>query len=291
MVRIHLPPAASRLRTALPRRRRATCRAQPTRLSELDLPLDWTEQHKLLESAGSALLSQKQTLLGCRRKPRQPLRSVFVHEQPSARPKVCCILEQSHLCRREAIARGLVRHRIDDADQRLALWNVVKNFRWLRQPFGTVCRHQVLDFAPGRAGELESHVRSLSRLRARVQPVHVMPEDGCSIVRIECLVSDVGDQGHLVRRENTMGGYSRLEGPSTDRASQQVETVLVSGDRLPLFLQALAAGAAVSNGMTASRLRPATSSAPGTCCRAIRARRFGSTRARRGIETSMRSPP
>jgi hypothetical protein len=99
--------------------------------------------------AGSALLSQKQTLLGCRRKPRQPLRSVFVHEQPSARPKVCCILEQSHLCRREAIARGLVRHRIDDADQRLALWNVVKNFRWLRQPFGTVCRHQVLDFAPG----------------------------------------------------------------------------------------------------------------------------------------------
>ena len=45
-----------------------------------------------------------------------------------------------------------------------------------------------------------------------------MPEDGCSIVRIECLVSEVGDQGHLVRRENTMGGYSRLEGPSTDRA-------------------------------------------------------------------------
>jgi hypothetical protein len=48
--------------------------------------------------------------------------------------------------------------------------------------------------------------------------VHVIPEDGCSIVRIECLVSEVGDQGHLVRRENTMGGYSRLEGPSTDRA-------------------------------------------------------------------------
>ena len=45
-----------------------------------------------------------------------------------------------------------------------------------------------------------------------------MPEDGCSIVRIECLVSEVGDQGHLVRRENTMGGYSGLEGPSTDRA-------------------------------------------------------------------------
>ena len=48
--------------------------------------------------------------------------------------------------------------------------------------------------------------------------MHVIPEDGCSIVRIECLVSEVGDQGHLVRRENTMGGYSRLEGPSTDRA-------------------------------------------------------------------------
>src|SRR5437016_6151431 len=31
--------------------------------------------------------------------------------------------------------------------------------------------------------------------------------------------------------------------------------------------------------------------APGTCCRARRARRFGSTRARRGIATSTRSPP
>src|SRR6267143_642966 len=38
-------------------------------------------------------------------------------------------------------------------------------------------------------------------------------------------------------------------------------------------------------------LRPATSSAPGTCCRARRARRFGSTRARLRIATSMRSPP
>src|SRR5882724_1220936 len=36
---------------------------------------------------------------------------------------------------------------------------------------------------------------------------------------------------------------------------------------------------------------PEPSSAPGTCCRARRARRFGSTRARLGIATSMRSPP
>src|SRR5713226_1843222 len=104
--------------------------------------------------------------------------------QPSARPKVCRVVEQSHLCRREAIARGLVGHGIDDADQRLALWDVVKSFGWLRQPFGTVCRDQVIDFALSRAGELEAHVRSFLGCRARVQPANVVPEDGCAILRI-----------------------------------------------------------------------------------------------------------
>ena len=122
--------------------------------------------------------------LGCRRKPRQPLRSVFVHEQPSARPKVCRVVEQSHLCRRKAIGRGLIGHGIDDADQGLALWDVVKSFGWLRQPFRAACRNKVIDLAFGRAGSWKPMLDRLSQLRVRVQPVHVMPEDGCSIVDV-----------------------------------------------------------------------------------------------------------
>ena len=87
-----------------------------------------------------------------------------VHHQPSPLPEVSRIIEECHLNGRETISRGFVPDAIDDADQRLALGNVVQRLRWLRYPFGTIGRDEMFDFALGRAGEMEAHVRSTSRL-------------------------------------------------------------------------------------------------------------------------------
>jgi hypothetical protein len=101
---------------------------------------------------------------------RQLLRLPPVHHQPSPPPEVSRIIEQRHLDRRETEASGFVCDGIHDADQRLALGDVVKSIGQARHPLGAVCRNQMVDLALARTREIEPHIRSPLCCRARARP-------------------------------------------------------------------------------------------------------------------------